>query len=59
MKELEQSKMIYENIEIPAELDMVVKNAIAAAEEKRKREKSASGEMVNLQEEKRNKNKSH
>lgn len=56
MKELEQSKMIYENIEIPAELDMVVKNAIAAAEEKRKREKSASGEMVNLQEEKRNKN---
>ena len=33
MKELEQSKMIYENIEIPAELDMIVKNAIAEAEE--------------------------
>lgn len=56
MKELEQSKMIYENIEIPAELDMIVKNAIAAAEEKRKQKKSDSEERITLQEEKRNKN---
>ena len=28
MKELEQSKMIYENIEIPAELDMIVKKRL-------------------------------
>ena len=36
MKDIEKSKMIYESIEIPAELDQVVRNAIKIAESKRK-----------------------
>ena len=44
MKEFEKSKEIYEQIEIPKELNDVVKNAIAAAEEKRKQTEVVSFE---------------
>ena len=38
MKDIEKSKMIYDNIEIPKELNLVVQKAIAEAEEKRQKQ---------------------
>ena len=52
MKEIENSKMIYDNIEIPSELNQVVRNAIAAAEEKRKKENIVSFSESNREEDK-------
>lgn len=48
MKEIEKSKMIYDNIEIPKELDLMVRNAIAAAEEKRKQGTASFAEKDNI-----------